>query len=158
MTTANLSTAFAFNSSPAQDLFTIGTTDEGTTIYNSIGNTVPLIFNNVPTNLGTDIAIDTTTGEITLQPGTYTLVVLAQAGGTGGSSALNGATYQFVDEAGPTVDSITQTIGTPLTTNLTLVSETVLQVVLVGRNGNSFQYPDQVVNASINIQSSTYTY
>jgi urocanate hydratase len=90
--------------------------------------------------------------------GTYTLVALAQAGGTGGSSALNGATYIFIDEAGPTADSITQPIGTPLTTNLTIASETTLQVVLTGRNGNSFQYPDQVVNASINIQSSTYTY
>jgi hypothetical protein len=157
MATAILSTAFAYND-VSQDLFTISTTPEGTTQYTSLGNNVPLVFNTVATNLGTNISIDDATGEITLQPGTYTLVALAQAGGTGGSSALNGATYGFINEAGPYADSITQTIGTPLTTNLTLASETILQVILTGHNGNSFQYPDQVVNASINIQSSTYTY
>lgn len=157
MATGNASVAFAYSSN-AQPLYTITETDEGTMQYNSIGNVVPLIFTDIVTGVGSDISIDTETGEITLQGSgsgiTYTLTTLVNPGDqVNSSSALNGAIIQVWDEAGPYPQGITGTLGETLFTTITCTSETVVQVLLTGANGNIFRYPDQVYNASINVQA-----
>lgn len=157
MATGNASVAFAYSSN-AQPLYTITTTDEGTTQYNSLGNVVPLIFTDIITGIGSDISIDTVTGEITLQGSgtgiTYTITTLANPGDrVSSSSGLNGATIQVWDEAGPYLQGISGTLGETLFTTITCTNETVLQVKLTGANGNVFNYPDQIYNASINIQA-----
>jgi len=120
--------------------------------YNTVGNVVAMEFNTTATDIGTDISIDHTTGEITLAADiTYQLTALAFPGASSSLNALNGATYQFYDESGSAPIGVSAPIGTPLVTTITPALENVYQVKIYSSEGQPFRYPDQIVNATLNI-------
>jgi hypothetical protein len=122
------------------------------TEYNSIGNSAPMTFNTTETDIGTDINIDHTTGEITLAADiTYQMTALAFPGETSFLNALGGATYQFYDESGSAFIGVSAPIGSPLVTTVTPSVENVYQVKIVSHEGLNFRYPDQIVNATLNV-------
>ena len=122
------------------------------TQYNTIGNEAPMTFNTTATDIGTDISIDHTTGEITLAADiTYQMTALAYPGETSFLNALGGATYQFYDASGSVAIGVSAPIGTPLVTTVTPAVENIYQVKIYSHEGLPFNYPDQIVNATLNI-------
>jgi hypothetical protein len=114
-----------------------------------------MTFNTTGTDIGTDISIDHETGEITLGTGvtgvTYQLTALAFAGQTSVLNALQGATYQFYNESDNTPVGVFAPIGVPLVTTITPSTETIYQVKMFSHEGYPFRYPDQIVNATLNV-------
>jgi hypothetical protein len=122
------------------------------TEYLTAGNIAAMTFNTTGTDIGTDISIDHETGEITLAADiTYQLTALAFAGETSVLNALQGARYQFYNESEDTNIGVFAPIGIPLVTTVTPSVETVYQVRMFSHEGLPFRYPDQIVNATLNV-------
>jgi len=157
-TTFSLYSDSALNNGVDSTGFTTATANTG--IYNTYtvpqyvsgGKNIPLTFNTTETNVGTDVAIDNTTGEITLQSGiTYQLIARAYI--TGNQTG----TYQFLDESTGLPISVSCPIGNTLVATITPNAETTYQLIGTCTNGE-WIYPTEFTNATLSVQAiSGYT-
>ena len=143
MATINPTVISAFNSIP-QDLFTIDQTN-GVTSYVSAGNLVPLTFDTLATQVGTDASLDLQTGELTLAADiVWSVTVQADQNGPGTTGS-----YQFTSEDDNTVEGLPQPLGHPLVLTVLPTVETVYQVKALAPNRGVWTYPSQLANVSI---------
>ena len=142
---ANAGVGFGYNTANIP-LYTSGNSPSG---YVTIGNTAVVTYSNVA-NVGTDVIVSTN-GNIALVGNvSYNLIATAASGGPSYSSGINGATLQFFNATANAYIGVAQTFDAmPLIVTFTPNVNSTLQLVLTGRGGNKFQYPDTLTGATV---------
>jgi hypothetical protein len=148
MATINPSLVSAQNAGD-QALYTIDTILNGVPQYNSIGLEVPIIWDTIDDQVGTDISLDMETGEITLQAG-ITYAITAAADILGGQGF-----YKLILEGSDPVTIIGNPSvgGVPITATITPTIETVVQLLVYTNNDEPWVYPSRIKNSRILIQA-----
>jgi hypothetical protein len=143
MATINPSVWSAINT--AQDLFIIAYPFPQVPAYVSKGPRVPLVYNFIPTNIGSDIEIDKETGNITLAGGiTYSISLAADITGVQGCYQLQlQADGEPVGKPAPG--------GFTLVTTITPAETTVYQLAVFTESGDDWEAPSQVKNTALTI-------
>tara|TARA_R110000868_G_C10905598_1_gene764598 strand:+ start:537 stop:1568 length:1032 start_codon:yes stop_codon:yes gene_type:complete len=143
------------NTAVDSSAFTTATANTGiyntftVTKYNSIGTVSPIIWDTIDDQVGADISLDLTTGEITLQADiTYAITVAADIlGGQGFYKIILEGSDPLTAVGNPSVG------GIPLTVTFTPTIETVMQILVYTNSGEPWVYPSRIKNSRILIQA-----
>jgi hypothetical protein len=119
--------------------------------YNSLGDIVPVIFPTIDTTVGTDISVDTTTGEITLAADqTYQIIV---TGFPLDNPASQGGAMQLYDNGAAAQIGPSHPIGSSFFGTVAPTVESVYQILAVAPNGAVWTPPAGIQHAEITIIS-----
>ena len=131
-----------------QDLFIISTTDYGATAYSSPGATVTVVFDAADETIGSEVAIDTDTGDITIQPN-LTCSLTATVFLNQVPTINKWPSCQWYNVTDSVELGNAAPAGTPVTATITPAAETVVVLKLTNANGANWEYPAQITGGQV---------